>query len=335
MNNTQQKNSNNGHNGQNVWLDFITDNKDFLISFRTRVRKISSALYMMGDLWREEDFGKHLMSVSLQVLEASKIPVTDNKDIITTHFMSVKEVVEYSLSLIIFGAEAGLLATSNVVLVTPFCVALLGDLHDLENTLPTLFNHAKTNRHITDISSELNSLFTKDHTEFSMGSDPIVHHMSSEAASSIVRHPATSSNQQVPFSSGATKNFDLSNLSQMQISEKPEPTIVPIESIIENELAYDPAMVPIETSTDSITRHPTTRKIQPISISDVAKDENNSEIFSIIKEKKTVTPQDLYNIFPDYSTKRVQRELQKLAAEGKIEKKGEKRWVSYHLLSYR
>lgn len=315
MDNTYPANSN-GHSNhakgqENVWLEFITDNKDFLVSFRTRVRKISSALYMLGNLWQEDDFGKHLHSVSLTILSASKIPVTDNRQAIMNHFMSVKEAVEYALSLIIFGAEAGLLATSNVTMVTPFCIALLGDLHDLEKALPTLFDtpqvSGKRTRQAPDVSADLSQLLTKDHKEFFNKDVP-------DSAQTRVQSPTT-------------REYIHISTQNQAVQETPD------HSDIHTPMATEVATI-AQTTTPQST--PVIKQQAPVQTPTIIRkepviNEHREAIFNAIKESQQRTPSELQTQFPALNPKRIQRELQQLVQENRILKKGEKRWVSYHL----
>ncbi|HEY1041232.1 MAG TPA: hypothetical protein VGE63_00710 [Candidatus Paceibacterota bacterium] len=300
---------NHGNGQENVWLEFITDNKDFLVSFRTRVRKISSALYMLGNLWQEDDFGKHLHSVSLTILSASKIPVTDNRHTIMNHFMSVKESVEYALSLIIFGAEAGLLATSNVTMITPFCIALLGDLHDLENTLPALFNtsrvnNAKSTAQAPDASADLANILTKDHGDFfnQAGSERKEIRVPVQPPTYI--HTPASAAAEVPVA--------------QDIHTLMSPTTAPVT-----------AQEFVQARTVPVAQ---TQLQQPVRTRQEATTNQYREaIFAAIKASEQQTPSELQAQFPALSAKRIQRELQQLVQEKRVIKKGEKRWVSYHL----
>jgi DeoR/GlpR family transcriptional regulator of sugar metabolism len=52
----------------------------------------------------------------------------------------------------------------------------------------------------------------------------------------------------------------------------------------------------------------------------------------MIKEKGTVYIKDISTILRDVSEKTIQRELQKLVLEGKIAKKGSRRWTEYSFI---
>jgi hypothetical protein len=53
------------------------------------------------------------------------------------------------------------------------------------------------------------------------------------------------------------------------------------------------------------------------------------KILSFINERKSAAIKDISTIFPDVSEKTIQRELGTLVAQGKITKRGDKRWSIY------
>ncbi len=62
------------------------------------------------------------------------------------------------------------------------------------------------------------------------------------------------------------------------------------------------------------------------------KSKRQQQILSLINERKSVAIKDISSLFPDVSEKTIQRELGSLVAEGKITKRGSKRWSIYMAL---
>jgi hypothetical protein len=67
-------------------------------------------------------------------------------------------------------------------------------------------------------------------------------------------------------------------------------------------------------------------------IKDTRDSGRHDAILSMIKEKGTVYIKDISTILRDVSEKTIQRELQKLVLEGKIAKKGSRRWTEYSFI---
>lgn len=59
------------------------------------------------------------------------------------------------------------------------------------------------------------------------------------------------------------------------------------------------------------------------------KNKRQNQILSFINEKKAVGIKDIATLFPDISEKTIQRELGSLVEQGKISKRGSKRWSVY------
>ncbi len=61
----------------------------------------------------------------------------------------------------------------------------------------------------------------------------------------------------------------------------------------------------------------------------INKSNRHEKILSYINERKSVNIKDISSLFPDVSEKTIQRELGFLVANGKISKRGNKRWSIY------
>lgn len=65
----------------------------------------------------------------------------------------------------------------------------------------------------------------------------------------------------------------------------------------------------------------------------IQKSDRGVEIVQFINSKTIASIKDISALFPDVSEKTIQRELNRLLAEGKIKKRGNKRWSMYLALS--
>lgn len=73
-------------------------------------------------------------------------------------------------------------------------------------------------------------------------------------------------------------------------------------------------------------------KNSPISnINNFDKNEREEKVVNIIKDKKQVSIKDISEVILDCSEKTIQRLLNKMIEEGKVIKKGERRWAKYEL----
>jgi predicted HTH transcriptional regulator len=61
----------------------------------------------------------------------------------------------------------------------------------------------------------------------------------------------------------------------------------------------------------------------------IDKNARQDTILSFINDRKSVVIKDIVSLFPDVSEKTIQRELNKLVENGKITKRGSKRWSVY------
>ena len=59
------------------------------------------------------------------------------------------------------------------------------------------------------------------------------------------------------------------------------------------------------------------------------KENRKNSILKLINDKKSVVIKDITTLFPDVSEKTIQRELTSLIEEGRITKRGSKRWSIY------
>jgi predicted HTH transcriptional regulator len=55
------------------------------------------------------------------------------------------------------------------------------------------------------------------------------------------------------------------------------------------------------------------------------------KIYQIIQEKGELTIKDIAQVAPEYSEKTIQRDLVDMVGNGKLKKKGERRWTVYYI----
>jgi hypothetical protein len=72
-------------------------------------------------------------------------------------------------------------------------------------------------------------------------------------------------------------------------------------------------------------------KVQTTSVLKVDKNNREEKILDILKDKEIVSIKDISELILDCSEKTIQRTLNKMILDGKIRKKGERRWARYSL----
>jgi len=65
------------------------------------------------------------------------------------------------------------------------------------------------------------------------------------------------------------------------------------------------------------------------SVVHIRKVERKQTILQTVQQKGSVSVKDIQRLIPGYSEKTIQRELLALVAEGKLKKRGERRWSTY------
>lgn len=288
------------------------------IDFIKRAQKIVTALYMLTSLIQESDpLYQVLRSKGTEMLGSMHTAsnVSDTRD---TVLYNIHGVLCEINSYIEVAYKSGFFSEMNYSLINNEIVSFA---NAILNTVNSLENKKKKNKHLEDFHSLFSQSIRNDEksitvTELVDVSTSAYNSTNREKKPDAQQHEHTPKNDLVDSQTTSLKS------SQEKIKDT--------SSVLKSKIDFKKELRSLSVKkTPLITRKKSVRKPK----SNDAKDARKSQIISILSTSETSSINDIYDQFKDCSSKTIQRDLNELIDEGKVQKQGSRRWSTYSLRS--